>query len=127
MLIAIRIYIEGGGKMVTPIEINKEVATLLWGLGYKHYPLVIPEDTSLPVVIYNRVIDYEDTQNNDVEMGKVIVTIDVLTAEYGEGVEMLNNIYNVFKSSGYNIISVNEDYVDGIYQQTIVFEKYVLI
>jgi len=112
--------------MISALEINKEIATILKGLNYKHYPLVIPEDTQMPVIVYNRTVDYSD-DNSDTTIGVATIELEVLTGNYKEGIDILNKLYSSLLGKGYSPEGITEDFIDGVYIQKLVVSKYVLI
>lgn len=112
--------------MTSALEINKEIATILNGLGVKYYPVVIPEDTQMPVVVYNRSVSYGD-DNTDSIIGITTVELEILTDNYKGGIDILKNLYASLLENGYNPEEITEDYTDGVYIQKLVVSKYVLI
>lgn len=106
------------------IEINKEISKILGGIaGVSYYPLVIPENTPLPCVVYERSVNNDI--NNDSYTSVVNVSMDILTSTYSEGVELLNNILEASKGYGYVFEAVSEDYLDGVYIQKLTISKLI--
>lgn len=70
----------------------------------KIYPLVIPENTVLPVVVYERNFNIEYNSTNLVSTSTIDITI--LTEDYDEGINIassIDGVLNGFKGTSDNI------------------------
>lgn len=112
------------------VEINKVIYKVLTDAGLKAYPIVAPENTPLPFVVYERSL-----AQNVVQAGKitndVTVTIYVLSENYAETLTINGTIDNVIQplvgqqldSYIYNasLLSIDEIFESGTYIQKLIY------
>ncbi len=119
---------------MTSIEINKEISNLLNSIssGYTgstkfiYYPLIAPENSELPIVIYSRSVEFTEFENYDNKIGVVTVDIDILTNNYADGITILTDINAVFALNNYEVSSISEDFQDNIFIQKIILNKIII-
>lgn len=85
------------------------------------YPLVAPEGSELPLVIFKR--SFSNNYNKDYFTGSDLsIEVAILTLNYYQGVDLAMDIKNSFDNSNYQLISGVEQYAEGAYIQSLVFE-----
>lgn len=113
------------------IELNKIIYKTLDDLNINAYPIVAPENTLLPFVIYERSLSSEETRDGR-SFNNNIVTIYILSEDYKETLTLLNSIDNSFINlkgtvlysfiHHSKLISVDEIFESGVYIQKVVYE-----
>jgi hypothetical protein len=109
------------------IDFGKTIYNLLSSAsgvtGYTQaiYPLVIPENTALPAIVYKRYFDNEYTK--DYFAGSnVTIELTVLTDSYVQGVDIADAVKLVFDGNRIKLVNGNEQYMEGAYLQSLTFE-----
>jgi len=113
------------------IEIGKIINKVLIDNDLVCYPIVAPENTALPVIVYERTFDAEQTKDGR-SIDNNSIDIYILSEDYKESITIAKQIEGlistvkgeildafVFKSK---LIAGAEMYVDGVYIQKITFE-----
>ena len=84
------------------------------------YPLVIPENTVLPAIVYKR--SYDNEYSKDYYAGSTVaIELSVLSETYNQGVDIADAVKLVFDSNNIKLISGNEQYLEGAYLQSLQF------
>lgn len=119
------------------ITIGKSIFSILSGntevnnyVGIKIYPLVIPELTLLPCIVYERTSDIEYTRDG-AGVSTSIVDVTILSENYEETINISVAVYNLLNnykgiSEGINIIDIrlsgiSETYAENSYIQRLTF------
>lgn len=119
------------------IQIGKAIYSILMAnstvtgyTGTKIYPLVIPENTTLPCVVYERLGNVEYTRDG-IGMSSSLVDLTILSEDYAETVAMSQAIYNALnmyagtvgdiKILNIQLQSVNEVYAENAFIQKLTF------
>lgn len=112
------------------IDIGKVIYKRLSDNGITSYPIVAPENSTLPLVIYERNFNYQDSKDG-ISNSNSSVDIFVVTADYKEGITLANTIDDILLAtngtvSDINVIDVDlmagaEIYAEGIYIQKITY------
>lgn len=113
------------------IDIGKIIYKVLDEADIVSYPIVAPENSKLPLVIYERSYNADDTKDAR-GINISFVDIYVLTEEYTQSITLSKTIEEiiisldgvvedtrVFKSK---LIAGNEMWADGVYIQKMTFE-----
>lgn len=117
------------------INIGKAIYSIITGttaitaiISNKVFPIVIPENTALPVVVYERNSSVEYTRDG-ISIYNIDVDITILSEKYSESItigELIVKAFDNYKGSiqGINIvdchiIAISETYTEGAYIQKI--------
>jgi len=116
------------GAAIYSILLSSSILT-----GYtsnKVYPLIIPENTQLPCVVYERNGDFEYTRDG-VGVATSVIDITILSEDYTECINITQAVYDVLQLykgivSGINIldtrlIGLSETYAENAYIQKLTF------
>ncbi len=105
--------------------------TIYSTVGKKVYPLVIPEGTQLPCIVYERNGDYEYSRDGQ-GIATTAVDITVLSEDYSETIDIAEGVFNILNMySGdnnsihifnINLTSVQETYAENAFIQKLTFE-----
>lgn len=118
------------------IQIGKAIYNILssdsniTGYTTSIYPLVIPKEIALPVIVYERRTDPETTKDNNT-LYNTIVDVTVLDDDYGNGLDIATAVQSALEHySGTNsgviirdidLAGVDEQYAEDAYIQKITF------
>jgi len=118
------------GKAIYSL-LTSSASTVSTYVNRKVYPLVIPENTALPVIVYERNSDIEYTRDG-AGISSSAVDVTVLSEDYKESVDIAQAVHNTLDMysgsvSGNNIINirlvtVNETYAENAYIQKLTYE-----
>lgn len=113
------------------VDIGKVIYKVLDTAGITSYPVVAPENTTLPVVIYERTFTTMYTKDSRV-IDTNTVDIYVLAEEYKDAVELAKDIESLLTGVAgivesipivdSRLISGAEVYDSGVYIQRLTFE-----
>lgn len=116
--------IKTGKNIYDLLKNNPSINALV---GDKIFPLVIPEGTILPCVVYSR--EFENTNTKDfLASSESFFTITILSEKYEEGINIQSAIYDVLKEyrsetvRGIILNSGNETYAEGQFIQNLIFK-----
>jgi len=112
------------GKEIYSLLISSEDVTDL--VGDKIYPLIIPEGTSLPCVVYQR--NYENKYTKDgLGTSDSNIDISVIALDYEEAINISNAVFNTLSGASNDtvkdirLVSGNEVYAEGAFIQNMMF------
>ncbi len=115
------------------IKIGKVIYSLLTSSGStvgemvnnRIYPLIVPENTPMPCIIYERTFSNENNKDSYTSTSSIDVTI--LSSDYGEGLEIAESIDDTLigfrgEIQGINVIDIkglsgDETYVEDCFIQ----------
>lgn len=113
------------------IEIGKVVNKILTDADLVCYPIVAPENSNLPLIIYERTFTADDTKDGR-SIDNNTIDVYILSESYKESIILSKQIEGlicaakgliltafVIKSK---LVAGNELYSDGIYIQKLTFE-----
>jgi hypothetical protein len=119
------------------IKVGKALYAILTGstavknvVASKIYPIVIPENTSLPVIVYERSGDVEYTRDGSGFFNDV-VDITILSEDYTECIDLTDAVYNalnMYKGTAGSVqiidsrlTNVSETFAENSYIQKLTF------
>ena len=109
------------------IDFGKTIYSLLststgvTGYTQAIYPLVIPENTNLPAIVYKR--SYDNEYSKDYRVGSTInLELTILSDTYNQGVDIADAVKLIFDENKIRLISGDEQYMEGAYIQSLQFE-----
>ena len=106
------------GKTINDLLKASTALTAL--VGSKIYPLVAPENTPSPFVLYERSFVNQKTKDGQAGSDSTI-TITVISDNYTETISISTAIHEALKAEA-NLLSGNEAYDAGAYIQTLIFQ-----
>lgn len=119
------------GKQIYAALANDTEFVTLVGLNQrgkvKLFPLILPEDTVLPAVIYQRGFDNDPTTKDGQVISRSIFDFTIITLKYDEGVEIAQRISDVLDNKrtgtiiGMKLASGAENYTEGAFIQNLTF------
>lgn len=107
---------------MTAIGINSEISAMLTALGVRHYPILAPENTQMPVAVFTRAIDFDSSKDGYVVQA-VTVDLAIYTNNYAESISLLDKILGKFAENKYLPVNITEDNADEIFVQNVIFSK----
>jgi len=112
-----------GKTIFTILSTNAAIITLV---GTKIFPLVVPEDTLLPCIVYERSFDNQYTKDGLASSDSTI-NITVISENYKKSIdisEAVFNALNMYRGSGVRsltLVSGAEVYAEGAFLQNLTF------
>lgn len=98
-------------------------------VGTRIYPIVMPENTVLPAIVYER--SYINSYNRDGFISTTEIDVTVLTADYSDGIEictLVDGVLNGYSGSisGSNVVDIQnqvgvETYAEETFLQKITY------
>ncbi|MZQ50430.1 MAG: hypothetical protein GT598_15640 [Bacteroidales bacterium] len=120
----------GIGKVIYNL-LTATGTTIYTIVGKKVYPLIIPENTQLPCIVYERNGNYEYSRDGQA-IATTVVDITVLSEDYSQTINIAEGVFNILNMySGENstihvyntrLISVQETYAENAFIQKLTFE-----
>lgn len=119
------------GKLIySTIQSSTDVVE---AVGSKVYPIVAPQDTTYPFVIYTRANAYPESLTKDGWLNdNVAFQISIVSDKYIDGAELANDIRDLFENckisndeltiENIRMTSCSESFMDDTYIQTLYFE-----
>lgn len=105
----------------------------LSNIRYKIYPIVAPDDTTFPFIVYTRANAFDYALSKDCPIGdKGAFQISVASDKYNDSAELANDVRKCFEGhiisnneltiSDIRMTSAAESYNENTYIQTLYFE-----
>jgi len=105
------------GKVI--YDLLSASTTLAGIVGTNIFPLVMPEDTPLPAVVYSRLFENQYTKDGIANSNSAI-TILTISELYASGIDAADAVFEALKGDA-RLIGGSESYENGAYIQTLTF------
>ena len=115
------------------ITIGQTIYSLLTGstavtgyTGNNIYPLIIPENTPLPCIVYERRSN-NDYSKDGLSLFDITVDLMVISEDYIQSIDVsntVNSVLNGYKNSnirGIKFVGIDELYSDGVFIQKLTY------